>query len=201
MKKLLPIFSYLLHPLFIPVYATAFYFFWTRDFFLPTEMYLMLVQVVILTVFIPIAVFYLLLSIGKIDSIMISNLNQRKYPLMVNALLLYILIQKSFTIERTPELYFFFLGGFASTLLALLFLLIGKKISIHMIGISSITVFIAGFSLKYQITFTATLAVLLILNGLVGSSRLQMKAHNLSELALGFLGGCIPQILLYYFWL
>lgn len=164
-------------------------------------MYLMLVQVVILTVFIPIAVFYLLLSIGKIDTIMISNLNQRKYPLMINAILLFILIQKSFTVERTPELYFFFLGGLASTILALLFLLIGKKVSIHMIGISSITFFIAGFSLKYQITFTATFAVLLILNGLVGSSRLQMKAHNLNELALGFLGGCMPQLLLYYFWL
>jgi len=164
-------------------------------------MYLMLVQLVIITVFIPIAVFYLLLSIGKIDSIMISNLNQRKYPLMVNALLLFILIQKSFTIERTPELYFFFLGGLVSTLVALFLMFYEKKASIHMIGISSITAFITGFCLKYEINFTASLAFLLILNGLVGSSRLQMKAHSITELSIGFLVGIIPQILMWNFWL
>jgi len=183
------------------VYATAFYFFWTRDFFLPQEMYLMLIQTIIITIFIPIAVFYLLLSLGKIDSIMIEQVTQRKYPLMINALLLFILIQKSFTLERTPELFFFFCGGLVSTLLALLFIYLEKKISLHMIGIASLTAFMTGFYLKFQIPFTATFAFLMVLNGLVGSSRLQMKAHNLNELAFGFLCGMLPQLFFWMYWL
>jgi len=41
----------------------------------------------------------------------------------------------------------------------------------------------------------------MILNGLVASSRLMMKAHSNKELLIGFLCGIIPQIGLLYVWL
>ncbi|HRZ31251.1 MAG TPA: hypothetical protein P5188_02985, partial [Flavobacterium sp.] len=62
MKKILPIFSYLFHPLFISVYASLLYFILFRDFYVLQEMYLFMIQIVIITVLIPISLFYLLLS-------------------------------------------------------------------------------------------------------------------------------------------
>ena len=52
-------------------------------------------------------------------------------------------------------------------------------------------------------TFKAAnlVAFFIILNGLVASSRLVMKAHTNKELLIGFLCGTLPQIGLLYVWL
>lgn len=132
---------------------------------------------------------------------MISELSQRKIPLIIQAFLIYTLIQKSITLDRIPELFFFFFGGLLSTLLTLI-LLFGKiKASIHMIGISSLTAFVIGLSLHNQINFMYYIAFLILMNGIVASSRLEMKAHTNIELAIGFLVGLLPQLALYFFWL
>jgi hypothetical protein len=39
------------------------------------------------------------------------------------------------------------------------------------------------------------------MNGVVASSRLEMKAHTPKELVIGFLLGIIPQLLLLHLWL
>ena len=70
-----------------------------------------------------------------------------------------------------------------------------------MIGISALTIFIFGLSLKNEINTVHLMALLVILNGLVASSRLIMKAHTNKELLIGFLCGVIPQIGLLYVWL
>ena len=71
----------------------------------------------------------------------------------------------------------------------------------HMIGISSLTVFVMGISIHYEISIVNTIAFLLICNGFVASSRLYMKAHTTSEIILGFTVGVIPQVLMWFFWL
>ena len=201
MKKILPIFSYFFHPLFISVYAAAFFFTLFWDFFVLDEVYLYMIQIVIITVLIPISLFYLLLSLGKVDSIMIARLSQRKIPLIVNCILLLILTQKSITIDRIPELYFFFFGAFWSTVLAILFLFLKIKASLHMLGMAALTVFIIGLSSKVEVPLLYTIASFITLNGFVASSRLQMKAHTLFELTVGFLCGALPQFYIWYFWL
>ena len=105
------------------------------------------------------------------------------------------------TIELFPTLYFFFLGGIISAVFAFLLLYAKIKASIHMIGISALTVFIIGLSLKNEINTINLVAVFIILNGLVASSRLVMKAHTNKELLIGFLCGILPQIGLIYVWL
>ena len=201
MKKILPSFSYLFHPIFIPLFGTIFYLFFTPNYFEFNQKYLILLQVLLITIFIPISFFYLLKAIGKVDSMMVSELSQRKIPLIIQAFLIYTLIQKSITLDRIPELFFFFFGGLLSTLLTLI-LLFGKiKASIHMIGISSLTAFVVGLSLHNQINFMYYIAFLILMNGVVASSRLEMKAHTNMELAIGFFVGLLPQLALYFFWL
>jgi len=200
-KKILPLFSYIFHPLFTAFFATAFYFSITSKFYVWQEIFLYSIQVVLLTLLLPLSIFFLLLSTGKIDSIMVENKSQRKTPLILNASLLLILILKSITYDKVPELFFFFLGGIISSLLALLFLYFDKKISIHLIGISALTCFIIGISLAFEVDLLYTISFFIVMIGMVASSRLVMNAHNSAEIVLGFLAGSIPQIILFYFWL
>lgn len=201
MKKFLPFFSYAFHPIFVPLLGTAFYVLLDTKYFTATQYLILFLQIGIITFLLPIAFFYLLRTFGKIDSIMLSDISHRKIPLILHICLLSILIQKSITVEHFPTLYFFFLGGIMSAILAFLLLYAKIKASIHMIGISALTVFIIGLSLKNELNTVHLVAFFILLNGLVASSRLVMKAHTHKELWIGFLCGIIPQLGLLFVWL
>ena len=140
-------------------------------------------------------------SLGAIDSIMLSKISQRKIPLTLHCFLLILLVRKSITLDRYPELHFFLLGALLSTVVALILLFANIKASLHMIAISSLTVFIIGLSMHLQIQNTFIIAIVILLNGLVASSRLEMNAHTHKELIAGFFMGAFPQLVLLYLWL
>ncbi|WP_235921958.1 hypothetical protein [Flavobacterium phycosphaerae] len=201
LKKILPFFSYLFHPIFIPLLGTVFYVLLDGPYFSMPQYLLLFLQIIIITFLMPIAFFYLLRAFGKADTIMLSELAHRKIPLLLQMVLFTILIEKSITFDRFPSLYFFFLGGLFSTFFAFILLYAKIKASIHMIGLSALTVFIIGLSLKNEINTTNLVTFLVIMNGLVASSRLAMKAHTNKELWIGVLCGVLPQVVLLYFWL
>lgn len=201
MKRILPFFSYLFHPLFIPVYATLFYFLITRNYFYEHEIYLVFVQVLILTVLLPLSLYYLLHSLGIVKSKMLPQNKERRLPLAFYAVLLFILIKHSFAVLVVPELYYYFLGSLISTMLALTLVLFNHKASLHMTGIVSLTVFIISISVYYTIPFLNLIAFFIICVGFTASSRLQAKAHSIGELVLGVLIGALPQVALWYVWL
>lgn len=201
MRKILPLFSYVFHPVFIPVLGTLAYFFWGKNYFEPAQQVLILLQIVIITILIPMAFLYLLKTLGKVDSFMVSDLSQRKVPLVIQVVLMVILLRQSITIDRIPELFFFFAGGIASALLTLILLFVKIKVSLHMMGISALTVFTMALSIYNQVNLINVIAILLLANGLVAASRLEMKAHTGTELVIGCLFGVLPQLLLLYCWL
>jgi len=200
-KKFLTSFSYIFHPIFIPVYATLFYLFLNQSYIINTEKDIILLQVTIVTIVIPILFFLLLRFTGRISSMMAPVLSERKMPLVIQCFLLIILIRKSITIDRYTELHFFLLGALVSTLLALLLLFVKTKASLHMAGVSGLTVFIFGLSILHQIPNMLLIVFMVLMNGFVASSRLIMKAHTLKELIIGILLGSIPQMLFLYLWL
>ena len=171
-----------------------------RHFTLPQCLILFL-QIIIITVLLPVVFFFLLRTVGKVDSVMLSDISQRKIPLLLQLMLFVVLIEKGITYERFTSLYFFFVGGIISTLLAFLLLFLKFKASIHMIGISSLTVFIISLSIVNEINTINTVAFFVIMNGFVASSRLVMQAHSNKELLIGFLCGAVPQAVLLYYWL
>ena len=154
-----------------------------------------------MTVLIPLTGFYLLIMIGKVDSIMVAKVSQRKIPLMFHILLLSVLIGKSITKEVIPELFYFFLGSIISSGVALILVYVNKKASLHMLGISSLTAFCVSCCIHFQVREVLIISLLLVCNGLVASSRLYMKAHTTKELVLGYLVGLFPQLLILSFWL
>jgi membrane-associated phospholipid phosphatase len=69
-----------------------------------------------------------------------------------------------------------------------------------MIALSAFLVFAISLSRHFQINGLLVVSVLVLLNGLVASSRLYMQAHTPRELFLGFLVGFIPQFIVAFFW-
>jgi hypothetical protein len=186
--------------LFISIYAVLLFFYFGESFFEYQQIYLVLIQIVIITIFIPLTFYYLLLSYGKVDSIMLDKKSQRKIPLLIHSVLLYVLITKSITVDNLNELHYFFLGSLISTIIAFGLIYAGIKASLHLIGTTALTVFVIGISLHFQVRMLLIIVVLLLLNGVVASSRLIMKAHTNTELFIGSLVGIIPQVVLFYFW-
>lgn len=201
MKKALPIFSYIFHPLFTPVQACLFYFlFHIADY--KTELIgMFLLQISIITIFSPLMLYYLLRYMGKVDSIMIADGEQRKLPLVFQSFLILLLLRKTIPLEYYPELHFFFLGALFSILCALGLLFVKTKASLHMLAISALTVFVFGLNIHLQIGNIYIIPLLLLINGFVASSRLVMQAHTPKELVIGLLLGCIPQLVFLFLWL
>lgn len=201
LKKILPFFSYAFHPIFISLFAVVFYFGVSTDYYAYESIYLYLLQTLLVTVFIPLAIFYLLVSLKKIDTVMVANVKQRKIPLVGHIVLLAFLVLKTFRLDNFPELFYFFLGSIISTFFALLLTYWKKKISLHMLGMSSFTIFCHACSMHFGVKPILFLSVLWLCNGLVASSRLYMKAHTPAELMQGYAIGSVPPILLLFFWL
>lgn len=132
---------------------------------------------------------------------MAHEIAERKIPLVIQSFLFILLLRKIIPIERYTSLHFFFLGALLSTLMALLLLFVKTKASLHMMGISALTTFVIGLSLHLHIQNTYFIAFLILMNGFVASSRLEMKAHTSRELVIGFALGSFPQLLLLYIWL
>jgi hypothetical protein len=201
LKKYLTLFSYIFHPVFVPVFATLFYIFAKNTTFAYQEKLFILLQVFIVTLLVPILFFFLLRATGKISSLMVPEISERKLPLVIQSFLLIILVKQSITLERYSELHFFMLGALMSTLIALILLFFRFKSSLHMMGIAGLTIFYFGLSIVSQTQNIAFFAALIFINGLVASSRLEMKAHTIKEILIGMLIGGSPQLLLMPLWL
>jgi hypothetical protein len=183
------------------VYAALLYFFFNGEFFSTKEQLFVLLQITIVTVCLPVLFLFLLRSLKKLDSLMAFEVSQRKIPLILQCFLIIILVQKNITIDRYFELHFFFLGALMSTLLALILVFVKVKASLHLLAMSSLTVFAIGLSIYHQTGSLVTIAFLVLMNGFVASSRLELNAHTPKELVIGFLLGSIPQLLLLILWL
>lgn len=201
MKKILPLFSFIFHPIFIPILGTLLYVKHSENYFAKDHFLLLLLQVVIITFLLPLSFFYLFKTIGKVDTIVLSDVSQRKISLLLQLVLTIVLLQKSVTIDRFFELYFFFLSGLISILIAFTLLFFKVKVSIHMLGISTLTFFVIGISLQNSLNLNLLIAILFLVTGLIASSQLQFKAHSINELILGYCFGMLPQIGFWWFWL
>ncbi len=193
--------SYIFHPLWMPLLGTLMYFGTTPRYQEPGFLGLKVIAIVITTILIPFVFFFILKNIGKVDSIHLKNVEERKYPLMIHCMLILLILKMVFNSSDYPEMYFFFVGVLFSSLTALICVFFKAKISLHQIGVAGILMFAVGLSAHFKINLLITISFLLFVNGWVASSRLNSEAHNYSEITLGFLIGAIPQLILFNFWL
>lgn len=191
-RQFLPFFSYVFHPIFISLYGTLFYFLLAPHYVNESGQFITLIQVTILTVLLPVVFYFLLLSLGKVQSFTEASVSERKIPILIQIILFFVLI-KSKNYDGMQELHFFYIGGLMSAGLALFSALLRYKASLHMMGISSLVYFFYKIIELYQLPYIYTLAFGIVCVGLVASSRLYMKSHSANELIIGTLIGLVSQ--------
>lgn len=193
--------SYIFHPLLMPLFGALLYYHFTPRYFEPELIRAKSYALIILTFLIPLITFYLLKNLGLVTDIKLTEVKERKFPLMIQTLLLLIVIKMIFSSYQNPEMYYFFVGVLFSTIAALLLVVLSFKVSLHQMGVAGITMFVIVLSVHFNMNYLFEIACLFIINGWVASSRLQAKSHTIPELAVGFLIGFTPQLIMLNYWL
>lgn len=199
-KKTLPSFSYIFHPIFISFYGICIYFWLSRIGFNSLSI-ILLIQVIILTILLPLSIYFLLKATGYIKSFTEASIHERKFPILLQAFFIFILMKFSGIIEDLPALYFFLVGGLIAALTAFFLTLIRFKVSLHMIGICALLSFVVSLSVYLNISIIPLIAFLIVVVGNVASSRLYMKSHTPIELIAGTLIGLLSQAIVWQFYL
>lgn len=201
MNFLLKAASYLFHPIWMPFAGTLLYFIVSPRFFPIDVIRGKVMAIAIMSLFIPIVFYLFLKTLGQVSSYFLEEVKERKWPLLFYAAINIIIIEFVLEPFDFPELYYYFLAVFFSTLAALVLVLFRIKISLHMMGLSGFLMFLIGLSIHFNINLIYSICFFLVATGLTASSRLHFKAHTYLELTLGFLIGLLPQVLVLNYWL
>lgn len=201
MKFLLKATSYVFHPVWMPFVGTLLYFAITPRYFPQELVRSKIIAIAIMTLFIPIVFYFLLKTLGQAQSYFLETVEERKWPLLFYAATNLVVIEFVLDVFDYPELYYYFLAIFFSSILGLVLVLFKIKISLHMLGLGGFLLFLISLSIHYNLNLIYTISFFLAILGLTATSRLHYKAHTWTELFLGFLIGVLPQLLLLNYWL
>lgn len=201
MKFFLKLGSVLFHPLLIPIIGCGIYFYTTPRFVEPQLLWTQLLSIAIVTITIPLVIYFLLRTIGVVESIYLHDVKERKYPLMIQCILFLLVLKWILNPYDNPELYYFIIGLLITSMTSLILAIVRFKVSLHQAGVAGILFFLVGLSAHFKINLLITISLFLFVNGWIASSRLEAKAHNYTELITGFIIGALPQFILYNLWL
>ncbi|WP_335966294.1 hypothetical protein [Galbibacter sp. PAP.153] len=193
--------SYIFNPVFIPLAGTLLYFLISPKYNSPEAKKLILLAIFIITVIIPFIFFLLLKNLGWVTNSKMTNTKERKIPLYICIILIYITLIKITPASYSTELYYYFVGILGALISCLIMVYFNFKASMHMMGISGLTTFVLGLSFHYEINITFGLALLILSIGSVATARLYLKSHNTSEVIAGVFIGTLPQFILFNYWL
>lgn len=193
--------SYLIHPLLVPTIGTVFYFMVTPKYS-PSELILgNLIPIFILTALIPLGSLLILNQFGMTRSRLLLTSEERIYPLLIFLALLLLILLRVIPNNFTVELYYFFMGIALSVTSCLLLALMGKVVSLHMVGIGTLLMFIVVLSFHFEKNIIAAISLCTLCTGLLASARLYLNRHGRAAVLTGWLIGLVSQLILIRFWL
>ena len=146
---------------------------------------------------------------GLIPSLeMTKDRMDRVGPLIVTSVFYLWLARNFYEHPSIPPIFSSYVLGATISLLLAFFINLFKKLSLHAVGMGGwlmLTVFLFkyfdfdSFSVNfagntYNVGLNYWLFLVLILSGIVGTSRLALKAHQLDEVSIGFIVGMLGQI-------
>lgn len=201
MRTAAKIISTVFHPSIMPIFGlliifnTESYINYTIE---PKDKIATLLLVSIYTFFIPTAVSLLLLFIKVIKSLDMRTQKERTIPYALTIICYIIVLYKLKEAPISPIIYNFIIGATYSLILAFI-INIKWKISAHMIGIGGLIGALFCVSILLEVYITQYIILSLLAAGLIGSSRLILKAHTSLQIYAGLAVGIICQFLVLYF--
>ncbi|MGL5787350.1 MAG: hypothetical protein ACRCX4_11105 [Bacteroidales bacterium] len=192
MKRLLAnIVSIVFHPLLMPTYGVALFFFYTYLFIFTTVWKWYLVGIVfILTGLLPALSIAALRKIGLVSNFEITNRRERLLPYIFTLSSYTMCLFLMWKLNVPIWVLLFVLGGEVSLAVNLL---INKwwKISAHLTGMGGMVGSVFALCYIQMINPVWLFATLLFCSGLLGTSRIILKQHTLGQVIAGFACGFI----------
>ncbi len=198
MNRFQKLISHLFHPITFPVIAGLLFFMYSPRYANKEQIYAILATIFVSTYIIPLLFMYILKRFKMITNYHLTITEERKFPFIFLTTLSFLLGNMFYKIGFVADLATYFFGTTLALIIGYLFLLVAKKISLHLLGIGSLVGFVIVLSFGYQLNLLILLSVLIILSGLIAVSRLQLKAHNMYEVYVGFAVGLSMQIAAYF---
>jgi hypothetical protein len=191
------VFSYLLHPLFIPLVVAWLLLYQHPVYSLvvdPPSRLRLIAMIGLVTLFFPAFVVFLLWRLKFISNIYLETQRERIIPLNISIIFYFWAFYVVRNLDVVPPALLQWLMGVFITSSAALFTNIFFKISLHALGFGGLIAFM-GWQLATDPHWPrAWLLAALLLGGMVGTARLIKKAHQPSEVYAGYLAGVICQI-------
>jgi hypothetical protein len=186
------IFSYLFHPLFMTIFGVFIIFnagIYNSD--LPRQYYQFVYTMVFLcNILLPLAIIASLIFFRKLKDSIIEEQHERLLPLlftMISFYACYYIVSKL----SSSAIVNFFLGSTVLVMAAVLVITFFWKISMHMAGIggiSGLTLFLIYF---YQADIVLLLSCVILITGIISSSRLASGSHTILQVIGGYFLGLI----------
>ncbi|PCI94316.1 MAG: hypothetical protein COB15_14550 [Flavobacteriales bacterium] len=201
MKTAAKIISTVFHPLAMPIiglliiFNTDSYINYAID--IETKI-ITLLLISIYTLIVPILTTLLLLFSKFINSLEMETQKERIIPYLFT-ITCYIITLYQLAKSPAPPIIFNFMKGATLSVMLAFIINIRWKISAHMIGIGGLTGALLCISMLLEVYITPYLVYALLIAGLIGSSRLILKAHTPLQIYVGFAVGVICQFAVLYF--
>ena len=198
-KSIAKIISAIFHPFFIPTFGYL--------ILLNSNFYLSLIgwdakRFIMLVVFFSTAILPMLsvaiMALSPNFNMSMENKRDRIIPLLSTAVFYYI----GFMLLRTIRIFAFFKLFMIASVVVLIILLIITfkwKISTHMAAAGGLTASVLALSFRSGTNPVAAIVLAIVISGLVGTSRLILQKHNLTQLAAGYTVGFSILYLVIYF--
>lgn len=191
-KFIAHLFSYVFHPLFIPVYVTWFIAFVHPAYFSgfnPQQKTWIIIRVAYLMVFFPFITVLISKGLGFSKSIFLKTQRERIIPYILTQIFFfwaYLVFRNQPEIPKILTAFTF--GVFLSSSAALL-ANIRMKISMHAIGMGGLLGIFLVIMFQNTMLMTWPIALVLLITGLVCTSRMIVSDHTSKEIYAGlFLG-------------
>lgn len=198
-----------MHPMFMPTYGMLLVFQtnFIRGFNqFSTQQDLSDAKTIIWTVFVgtailPVLIAIVLRKLGVISSIQMPKREERLLPFILTAFCyfgVYYYLISYLVLPVNPILEYFMREAIFAILIAMS-ISFYYKVSVHMLGIGGIVGIIILISYLSKTVFLSELILTIFCAGLIGFSRLKLKAHTPLQVILGFSIGVFTEILGLFF--
>ncbi len=185
--------SVLLHPVVIPTIGIVLFLALTQDR-IPREVaYFLLSSIFLTTYVIPLVFLFFLKHFKLIKSLQLSSITERKIPLFMMLVIFYILGSYLIRIPIFKALGILFHGTNMALIVVYILFFFKIKTSLHVISMSCLFGFFLMYCTQYNINMIPIAIPLLLLTGLLASSRLILQAHTTREVYIAFFLGISSQ--------
>ncbi|SNR55107.1 hypothetical protein SAMN06265371_10576 [Lutibacter agarilyticus] len=189
--------SYFFHPINFAIIGAVIYFLFVPKYIFKEQEYIILLIIFIGTYIFPLLLLYLMKQFKLINSYHLNTIEERKFPTLLFISISIFIGQWLYKTSVVNLLALYYIGFGLCLITTYIFLNFNKKISLHTAAIGGFIGFLLFFSYHYKINLILLLIGFLIFSGIIATARLELKAHSMAEVVLGYILGIATQLLVY----